>query len=195
MDIQPIETRYKGYKFRSRLEAKWAVFFDACGIDWDYEPEGYNLGDGIYYLPDFVLHNVKAKGFSGDLYVEVKGHMTEEDKLKIEKFYEVFSDNNELPVSKKPLLVVGNIPYGKDITDLYYYIKNDKSGQNGYLLYFSYVPIMGLFFQTILGIGKNNKPKLIYFSNNEHLNVNEKATLEAYQKAREARFEHGENPE
>ena len=197
MDIKPIETRYKGYKFRSRLEAKWAVFFDACGIDWDYEPEGYDLGDGIYYLPDFVLHNVKAKGFSGDLYVEVKGHMTEEDELKIEKFYEVFSDNNELPVSKKPLLVVGNIPYGKDIFDLYYDTMDIKSQQQtGCHLYFSYVPIMGLHYETIFGIGKNKKPRLIYFSNCDcFFNINEKATIEAYQKAREARFEHGESPE
>lgn len=196
MDIQPIETRYKGYRFRSRLEAKWAVFFDACGIDWDYEPEGYNLGDGIYYLTDFVLHNVKAKGFSGDLYVEVKGHMTEEDELKIEKFYEVFSDNNELSVSKKPLLVVGNIPYGKDIIDLFNSTMDIKRQQQiGFLLYFSYVPIMGLYLETLFGKDNNNKPRLFYFSNCDYLNINEKATIEAYQKAREARFEHGESPE
>ena len=29
--IQVIETAYKGYRFRSRLEARWAVFFDAIG--------------------------------------------------------------------------------------------------------------------------------------------------------------------
>ena len=27
--IKPIQTRYKGFNFRSRLEARWAVFFDA----------------------------------------------------------------------------------------------------------------------------------------------------------------------
>ena len=27
-DIKAIETYYKGYRFRSRLEARWAVFFD-----------------------------------------------------------------------------------------------------------------------------------------------------------------------
>lgn len=32
MDIKPIETHYNGYRFRSRLEARWAVFFDALGI-------------------------------------------------------------------------------------------------------------------------------------------------------------------
>ena len=196
MDIKPIETHYKGYKFRSRLEAKWAVFFDACGIEWDYEPEGYNLGDGIYYLPDFVLHNVKAKGFSGDLYVEVKGHMTEEDEVKIEKFYEVFSDNNELPVSKKPLLVVGNIPYGKDKIELFNSVGDIKKQQIGCSLYFSYVPIMGLYLDAIFSIDNNNKPRLTFFTYDENYwKINEEATIKAYQKAREARFEHGESPE
>ena len=38
MNIKPIETIYKGYRFRSRLEARWAVFFDALGIEYEYEP-------------------------------------------------------------------------------------------------------------------------------------------------------------
>ena len=53
--MKVIETKYKGYLFRSRLEARWAVFFDACGIRWEYEPEGIILSDGSWYLPDFYL--------------------------------------------------------------------------------------------------------------------------------------------
>lgn len=60
MDIKPIETSYKGYKFRSRLEARWAVFFDAMGIKWEYEVEGYDLGEHGYYLPDFWLPTSKV---------------------------------------------------------------------------------------------------------------------------------------
>ena len=55
MQIKAIETRYKGYRFRSRLEARWAVFFDALGIRWEYEKEGYDLGAAGWYLPDFWL--------------------------------------------------------------------------------------------------------------------------------------------
>jgi len=47
-----IPTSYNGIKFRSRTEARWAVFFDALSIKYVYEFEGYNLGD-FYYLPDF----------------------------------------------------------------------------------------------------------------------------------------------
>ena len=59
MKIRPIETRYKGYRFRSRLEARWAVFFDASGIAWEYEKEGYDLGELSWYLPDFWLPSVR----------------------------------------------------------------------------------------------------------------------------------------
>ena len=31
-EIKAIQTEYNGYLFRSRLEARWAVFFDACGV-------------------------------------------------------------------------------------------------------------------------------------------------------------------
>jgi len=66
MTIKAIETRYNGYPFRSRLEARWAVFFDYLSIEYDYEPEGYKLGKDIFYLPDFWLPNQK-------LWIEIKG--------------------------------------------------------------------------------------------------------------------------
>jgi len=53
--LAPLQTRYAGYRFRSRLEARWAVFFDHIGAPWEYEPEGYALPDGGGYLPDFRL--------------------------------------------------------------------------------------------------------------------------------------------
>lgn len=53
-DIKPIETIYSSYKFRSRLEARWAVFFDALDVRYEYEAEGFDLG-AVWYLPDFWL--------------------------------------------------------------------------------------------------------------------------------------------
>lgn len=50
-----IETIHSGYRFRSRLEARWAVFFETLGIEYRYEPEGFELENGIRYLPDFYL--------------------------------------------------------------------------------------------------------------------------------------------
>lgn len=53
-----IETNYRGCRFRSRLEARWVVFFDALWIEWQYEMEGFNLPAGRY-LPDFWMPQVK----------------------------------------------------------------------------------------------------------------------------------------
>lgn len=53
--VKPIQTRYGGHYFRSRLEARYAVLFDHLGIHWEYEPEGYSTPAGPY-LPDFLLH-------------------------------------------------------------------------------------------------------------------------------------------
>lgn len=64
--IKAIETWYKGFKFRSRNEARYAVGFDAAGIEWRYENEGYVLPNGTPYLPDFYLPEF-------DMYVEIKG--------------------------------------------------------------------------------------------------------------------------
>jgi hypothetical protein len=73
MEIKPIETVYNGYRFRSRLEARWAVFFDTLGIKYEYEKEGYEIKDRCscktwYYLPDFYLPETKT-------WVEVKGDL------------------------------------------------------------------------------------------------------------------------
>lgn len=51
--MKAIETSYCGYRFRSRLEARWAIFFETLGLKWEYEPEGFDLGFGVWYLPDF----------------------------------------------------------------------------------------------------------------------------------------------
>lgn len=56
--LKAIETKYNGYRFRSRLEARWAVFLDYMGVNYEYEAEGYDLESG-YYLPDFWLPNSK----------------------------------------------------------------------------------------------------------------------------------------
>jgi hypothetical protein len=64
--IQAIVTHYDGHVFRSRLEARWAVFFNALEIPYDYEREGYELSDGTRYLPDFWLPEQQC-------YVEIKG--------------------------------------------------------------------------------------------------------------------------
>jgi hypothetical protein len=75
---KPIETHYKGRLFRSRLEARWAVFFETTGIEYAYELEGYDLG-GLRYLPDFWLPQVQ-------MWAEVKaGKLSEAETVKLQR--------------------------------------------------------------------------------------------------------------
>jgi hypothetical protein len=86
--LKPIQTRYRGHHFRSRLEARWAVFFDAMGFKWEYEPEGFDL-DGKLYLPDFRVWTPQGN----PIWYEVKPARSATD----EKFF-LFVDalHNEL---------------------------------------------------------------------------------------------------
>ena len=74
--MKAIETIYNGIRFRSRTEARWAVFMDALGVVWEYEREGFDLGDGVLYLPDFWLPQLNC-------WIEIKGvRAVPEDELK-----------------------------------------------------------------------------------------------------------------
>lgn len=64
--MKPIETIYKDYRFRSRLEARYAVLFDALGVRWEYEKDDHVLPNGVRYLPDFWLPEQ-------DCWIEIKG--------------------------------------------------------------------------------------------------------------------------
>ena len=64
-DLKPIETKYKGILFRSRIEARWALFYDKIRVSWEYEKEGYNL-NGVMYLPDFWMPQQGC-------FIEIKG--------------------------------------------------------------------------------------------------------------------------
>lgn len=50
-DIKAHPTNYNGVMFRSRLEARWAAFFDLAGWSWEYEPIDLNG-----WSPDFRVH-------------------------------------------------------------------------------------------------------------------------------------------
>lgn len=63
--IKALPTEHNGITFRSRTEARWAVFFDALGVRYEYEIEGFDLCEHGYYLPDFWIPRL-------DLFIEIK---------------------------------------------------------------------------------------------------------------------------
>lgn len=116
MTIKAIETEYKGYKFRSRLEVRWAIFFDALDIEWEYEPERFEKFDWqkgtLSYLPDFYLPKTKT-------WVEVKGdkYALCEDYERMSKllnFGSCLPDFDDSDGTNHGLLLLGDIPSPDD---------------------------------------------------------------------------------
>lgn len=66
--VKSIPTTYRDVEYRSRLEAKWAAFFDQLGWQHTYEPF-----DGDGYLPDFLIHGDRP------MLVEVKPAVSDAD--------------------------------------------------------------------------------------------------------------------
>jgi hypothetical protein len=83
--IKAIDTEYKGYKFRSRLEARFAVYLDALNASWEYEKEGYSLPVNGNYLPDFLISSFPK--CSKQFWLEVKA--TKPTQTEIHKLREL----------------------------------------------------------------------------------------------------------
>lgn len=87
-----IPTFYAGTTFRSRTEARWAVFFDHLNARWFYEYEGFEAENGSRYLPYFWLPEQRA-------FIEVKPEDTDP--------FSVQPKSNALPDSKRLIVVCG----------------------------------------------------------------------------------------
>jgi len=166
--IKAIETRYKGYRFRSRLEARWAVFFDALGIEWEYEPEGFDLGPSGWYLPDFYL-----KKFNGGMFVEVKrpgGDISKPRALCM--------------ATKKKVLIADGTPECRQ----YDVFAQDAGGG---------VTVIDACFQDkyLTGSNKSEHRMFVFLGSDDDFCPEYNPDIEsAVFKARAARFEHGEAP-
>lgn len=212
MKIKPIETIYNGYRFRSRLEARWAVFFDEANIKYEYEVNGFeNKETGEKYLPDFYLPDY-------DWYVEVKAPRENAGK-EIERASH-FVDGKHISV----LLILGNIPKWHEIDFWFYLALYYNPVQKG--VDFQWVTIepksvdfeypYGADFNTWLGIEKTHLPSNIFNLTNYHISyfngIHESDLSDCnflwsdnftdddkdflhniYNAARQARFEYGEH--
>lgn len=74
-DLKPIETHWRGWRFRSRTEARWAVALTVAEIPFEYERQGFDLPSG-WYLPDFWLSDRKQ-------WLEIKGQEANARELKL----------------------------------------------------------------------------------------------------------------
>ncbi len=167
MKIKAIETIYNGYRFRSRLEARWAVFFDALGIKYEYEKEGYDLGELGWYLPDFeievpeaILEHEISNGIRNKFFVEIKGDKN--DKIGIEKANKLDRMSNDL--GKCYCLIFGELNYLKE--QQWFFLEEEGRFVSGEDVSFVKAQMLGI------SVEKYNK---------------------GISKARAARFEHGDD--
>lgn len=70
--LRAIETEIDGIRFRSRTEARFAILFGQLGTVFEYELDGFILGNGRAYAPDFWLPELVHLDEVGG-WVEVKG--------------------------------------------------------------------------------------------------------------------------
>lgn len=203
-EIKPIETLYNGYRFRSRLEARWAVFFDTLGVRYLYEYEGYVGTNGVGYLPDFFFPDY-------NIYAEVKGT----DEALRKDFGKIISaiEHDATPVSNG-LVILGNIPLvnPKNLGDipLFQLIKSENgdvllhyvtfwSEQNEPMLltdaYMIKRYVLGMY--SLRGLDSNGE---LPYCRVDFLRVKDLASfrtpeeklITAYASARQARFEFGD---
>lgn len=194
MDIKPIETVYNGYRFRSRLEARWAVFFDAAGINYQYEPEGFEFQDGTKYLPDFYIP-------SWDTYVEIKpitGNVFNEKAFNLacglrknvvlfagEPFAQHESCGPLIRSQYTTSIYTANGDIGfwayDDAQDTGPYTIRRCRNCNAFVISDNFSPILHF------GVETGNRCW-------ERAGVGDKIIDKAYLAARQARFEHGEKP-
>jgi hypothetical protein len=218
--LKPIQTRYAGCYFRSRLEARWAVFFDALGIKWEYEPEGYNTSVGSY-LPDFYLPEIRAL-------VEIKPYhlprsLTDygHEPIEATKVREAAAQHWAKPV---PVLGCGNI--GEE--EVYIYVNDQTDGSAGESWWLSrwndvhycsrgnhmaQVAFMPFFDREARADGTTRRDFCNPFTygsliptapdgwdimvkdwSEDEVKQRSPYTQKGYQRARSARFEHGQTP-
>lgn len=201
-DHKPIETYYKGYRFRSRLEARWAVFFDYMGIRYEYEFEGFEIrlspnDEPIRYLPDFWFPEYKLFGEVKG--ADCRGQISPKDA---EKMSWMIDFNGPCA---NGIILLGNLPnpYGATTMDWAIWRWMGKGLEYGYLI--GDTPedhdkgIMEIEYgESAPYTFKDNDDfvltSAVYFEDDNGATVHGTAVETALTKARQARFEYGETP-
>lgn len=191
--IKAIETGYKGYRFRSRIEARWAVFFDALGLEWEYEKEGYVLEDGTFYLPDFwfPLHSEEFLGWG--FYVEIKPTEPNEEERRKLKLLAKGAGNTVMCFWGKPNLDGDwHVSIYKGQDNGHRYMRNGVFGIKDDIYQFvekHAVTVGGITLTT----DKTHHLPFGYFFDSRNTIETSLMLFNAFREFTSARFEHGEN--
>ena len=102
--------KYKGESFKSQLEIKIACLLDLLRADWEYEPELFQLENGVWYRPDFLIKN--NQGYGGErFWIECKGAFNLIYKDKNGSYKKREDEKQVLLFSKEnPIMVIDDVP-------------------------------------------------------------------------------------
>jgi hypothetical protein len=216
--MRPLPTRYAGHRFRSRLEARWAVFFNALGVTWHDEPEGFELRPmpaGLHrqweqhgwtpctdpdetctcfqhrggYLPDFWLPSINT-------WFEVKGQpVADDDGARLQRFDTMCTSRRQ-----RFIVAVGPLPDPAEPSYPYppYPARPENQGHGlfrGYCRDSEYAWTL---------CGTCGKPDITWEGRSDRVRCHPGSTApdtpavppdvtRAYDAARNARFEHGQS--
>jgi hypothetical protein len=192
--LKAIETRYKGYRFRSRLEARWAVFFETMECRWEYEPEGFDLSPLGWYLPDFRI--------DGRLLIEIKPlSLSDEESARAVRLCSALALKGNADVA-----LIRGVP-DDHVTTVWAYQAAGLVGSGEFgecvacgRLCLAWLPVSKR--KPDQRLPRGGSPDNIVFSycrpgcigESYHLWNDARGVMAAYAAARSARFEHGETP-
>ncbi|MEO3869386.1 hypothetical protein ABGB18_11190 [Nonomuraea sp. B12E4] len=191
MSIKPIETWYGGCRFRSRLEARYAVLFDHAGVRWEYEPQGFVI-NGRPYLPDFLLPDCGT-------WVEVKGSEEDLDQTLMRDAALELPDRNTTGEHQPRLLLLGPVPEPSDNGDWGWLGLAPEEVGPGETEVFGDWWGLGAFRATrrLARLTETSSATPDQYEEGAWLTPAHDATVrgvsDAYRAARSARFEHGES--
>jgi hypothetical protein len=168
--IKAITTVYRNVEFRSRLEARWAVWFDEMMIPWAYEPEGF-IVDGAAYLPDFYLTAINR-----GVYVEIKPQGIDGDEKRL-------ALDRVSAFDGKLLLIVGSPMLGG------YECDDGCSGGLGPFVFAECRRCSGLSFYGVSGDYWGGFGKHTCGDNDKSPTVDGKKIMLAYKKAMSCKFD------
>lgn len=205
MTIKAIETHYKGYRFRSRLEARWAVFFDALPKTrwtWRYETEGYDMY-GIRYLPDFELTippytNATGEVSAHSFFLEIKGKPLSADEWNKSVMFAAYL-KRDIYIFQGEVGLGCNISWISSlISDMPEYLWDTKAippfmcSEQMHLMQCDYCKVVDLWFLDNGFI--DGFPTTCNLCGEGEYQTETDGLYRAEEAARSARFEHGETP-
>ena len=175
--IKAIETYYNGYRFRSRVEARWAIFFDKVGIEYQYESEGFDM-DEIRYLPDFYIPSLNR-------WFEIKGKPLSVEEIKKCEEFCLRMDNENIKYS----ILIG-------VPELIRFEEGNFSilGIKEYVWQWPSELYPGDMRMLTQGLVEKEYYSRFLQGIWKVPDVSDDTVIEAAKKAREARFEFGETP-